>query len=412
MLRKTVALIVSCFFVLSGLSACAESSPDTAAGSSLSESKTEEPADNKSDRNNLMAEEPHEIPEELLRSGEMRGLSPEEIVADMKTGWNLGNTLDATGGTGRSSEISWGNPRTKKEMIDAVHDRGFDTVRIPVTWAGHLGDGPEYTIDPEWLDRVQEVVNYAIDDEMYVILDTHHEESWRIPNDANIDAVDEQHAAIWAQIAERFKDYGDKLIFEGMNEPRVKGSPDEWNGGTPAERKNIDRLNQTFIDTVRNTGGNNSERLLLLATYGNSCVPDAIESAVIPDDPNIAFSLHAYTPYAFTYNVNESWELFDWDGSHDDDIKYQFSDIKSKFLDNGIPVILTEYGAVNKDGHDEDVIRWLGVYLGYAKELGMPCIWWDNGVYTGDGERFGLFDRHKLSWFSDEKVDAIMEVYK
>jgi len=349
---------------------------------------------------------------DLARSGEVRDIKPAELVAELKIGWNLGNSLDATGNSGVLTEMAWGNPKTTQEMIDAINEKGFNTIRIPVTWDGHLGAAPDYKIDEKWMERVQEVVNYAIDDDMYVILDSHHEENWRIPDDAHIDEVCKEVSAIWTQIAENFKDYGDHLILEGLNEPRVKGSPEEWSGGKPEGWRCVDQMNQAFIDAVRSTGGNNEKRLLLVTTYASSSVNKAMMKVTIPEDEHIAFSIHAYTPYAFTYANGESWELFDWDGSRDGEIDALFSDLKKYFLDKGIPVILTEFGAVNKNGNDAEVANWVTKYLTTAKENGVPCVWWDNGYYTSGNELFGIFDRHNCTWFTDTVVDAMMKVYE
>lgn len=267
---------------------------------------------------------------DLNRPGEVRDITPAELVAEMKTGWNLGNSLDSEA-AGLEAETAWNNPKTTKEMIDAVVAKGFDVIRIPVTWNEHMGEAPEYTVDVEWMDRVQEVVNYAIDNDVYVIITAHHEEPWRIPDYEHIDAVDEQHQALWRQIAERFKDYGDKLIFDGLNEPRIEGGANEWNGGTEEGRRCIDRLNQSFIDVVRSTGGNNETRLLLVTTFATQAVSQAINDVAIPDDDHVAFSIHAYTPYAFTYHSNESWELYNWDGTHTYEIENMFSGLKTAF---------------------------------------------------------------------------------
>ena len=356
--------------------------------------------------------EPYVPLEGLERSGEIRDLSPMELVAEMKTGWNLGNSLDANSAEGLAAETSWGNPRITKELIDEVNARGFDVIRIPVTWGGHMGAGPDYTVDPAWMDRVQEVVNYAYDDGMFIILDSHHEEDWRIPDDAHIDAVDEQVRALWVQIAERFKDYGDHLVFDGLNEPRVKDGANEWNGGTEEGRRCLDRLNQTFIDAVRSTGGNKETRLLLVTTFASSSCQAAISDVAIPDDPHIGFSIHSYTPYAFTYNANADWELFTWDGSHDGEIIGVMYDLKETFIDKGVPVIMTEYGAVNKDFNDEEVAKWVTVYLKTAKDVGIPCVWWDNGSYLSGGEQFAVYDRKNMKWYTDTVVDAIMAVFE
>ncbi len=410
MIRKHSLLSVMAALALSAsmLTACGSGDSSTSADSSIAaESSSAEPTASAAEESK--AEQPAAA--DLSRSGEMRGLTPAELVSEMTVGWNLGNSLDANSSQGLDAETSWGNPKTTKEMIDAVSAKGFNTIRIPVTWGGHLGAAPGYTIDTAWLDRVQEVVNYAIDDDMYVILDSHHEEDWRIPDNAHIEAVNDEVYKLWVQIADRFKDYGDKLVLEGLNEPRVKDGKDEWNGGTEEGRRCLDRLNQTFIDAVRSTGGNNTSRLLLVTTFASSCVKRTINDVAIPEDKNIAFSIHAYTPYAFTYNANADWELFTWDGSHNSEINSMFGDLKKAFLDKGIPVIITEFGAVNKNGNDAEIAKWVTHYLETAKSLGIPCVWWDNGYYFSGNELFGIFYREGCSWYTDTVTDAIMSVY-
>ena len=347
------------------------------------------------------------------RSDEMRDISAKELVAEMTAGWNLGNTLEATSAEGLASETSWGNPKVTKELIDAVCEKGFDSIRIPITWGNHVSEAPNYTIDPAWMDRVEEVVNYALDDGMYVLIDSHHEEFWRIPDPEHIEEVDAENIAIWKQVAERFKDYGDHLVFEGLNEPRTKGSANEWSGGTPEERECVNRLNNSFVETVRATGGNNEKRLLLVTTYADSSVPEAIASIEVPEDDHIAVAIHAYEPYAFTYANGESWELFKWDGSQNGGIIKLMTSLNNAFLKKDIPVLLTEYGAVNKDENTEEVNKWAQVYVSKATEYGFPCFWWDNGIYNQQGEKFAILDRKNLKWYREEVVDTIIrESYK
>lgn len=341
----------------------------------------------------------------------MRDITPTELVAEMKTGWNLGNTFDAYGTKSLSDETAWGNPKTTKEMIDAVHSKGFDCIRIPVTWADHMGNAPEYAVDEAWIARVEEVVNYALSDGMFVILNSHHEEEWRIPDNKHIDQVDAKVSALWKQIAEHFKKYGDHLVFEGLNEPRVKGGENEWNGGTSEGRKCLDRLNQTFVDAVRSTGGNNEKRLLLITSFASSPEISTIENLKIPNDSHLAVSIHAYTPYAFTYDVKESWRIDGWDGSHKSDINSVFEDLKKIFINKGIPVLITEYGAVDKNHNNKDVCAWAKDYLEKAKSLGIPCYFWDNGLYDNGNEHFAIFNRKKLNWYREDVADTIMSVY-
>lgn len=351
--------------------------------------------------------------ENSVDHGEMRGLTAKELVAEMKTGWNLGNSLDSIG----KDETAWGNPATTKEMIDAVSEQGFDILRIPVTWGQHMSKAPDYTVEPEFMARVKEVVDYGIDNGMYVLLDTHHEpDSWLKPQSESMDAVEPQFTALWQQIAEEFKDYGDHLVFEGINEARIKGSPTEWTGGTEDGRKCVNRLNEIFVDTVRATGGNNSQRLLLISTYAHSVTDSAFEGFVSDYDQYTGVALHAYTPYSFTYHSGESYETFKWDGREKRSIDGVFKLINEQLISKGIPVMITEYGAVRKtldDGsyNTNEVIAWLGDYLGAARECGIPCVWWDNNYYNSGNELFGIFDRNNCKWYSQEIADAIVGMY-
>ncbi len=328
-----------------------------------------------------------------------------EILSNINIGWNLGNTLDATGGGNSvNAETSWGNPKTTQEIVDTVNDRGFNAIRIPVTFANHLGPAPEYTISADWLARVKEVVDYAVNDGMYIILDTHHETNYWLKTDPNNEAaLCEELAAIWKQVAEAFKDYDEKLMFEGMNEPRMAGSAKEWSGGTPAERKLINAMNKAFIDAVRATGGNNAERVLIICTYGHNSDEPTLKDLEIPSDPNIAVALHTYTPYFFTYVADGSYSV--WNGSKKNDITWQYNNIKKYLIDKGIPVVITETGAQFKD-NTEDIVRWVGDYVGTLDQDGVKCFIWDNNIYHGSGEKFGLLNRSLLKWYNDDIVDA------
>lgn len=343
--------------------------------------------------------------------GEMRGISAAELIAEMGAGWNLGNTLDAEGG-----ETAWGNPITTQEMIDEVYKAGFNTIRIPTTWDGHMGEAPDYTVDSEWLDRVEEVVGYALKNNMYVILNTHHEDNWVKPQYDELDDVKEQLSALWTQVAERFSDYGDHLIFEGLNEPRIKGGASEWDGGTEEGRDCLNQLNDTFVKAVRATGGNNETRTLLIS-FAAQAAPVGIENLTVPDDKYVGVSIHAYTPYCFTYEpVGLEYNALYFDKSCASEIERLFSNLDETFISQGIPVIITEYGAVSKklDKDQEttnvdEVAKWTSCYVSTAEKYGIPCVWWDNGYYTSGNELFGIFNRNELSWYTPEIVKAIMD---
>lgn len=332
-----------------------------------------------------------------------------ELFSHMTVGWNLGNTFDSIGaGNSLKSETYWGNPKTTKEMIDEISKQGINTIRIPVTWAEHVGPGPDYPISEEWLDRIEEVVDYCLEDGMYVILDTHHEpDYWMLLDGEHLDDTKAELAAIWTQVAERFKDRDEHLLFEGMNEPRTKGSANEWSGGTGLERVAVNELNGIFIDAVRATGGNNGNRCLIICTYGNNASVAALQNLKIYDDANIAVAVHMYTPYFFTYDPDEG-SILEWDGSLKSEISGTARLLDSFLIKEGVPVIITEFGAVNKE-KPEEVIKWLEDYLETMNGYGIKCIWWDNGNYTYKGEKFAIFNRKKLTWYSQDIADALVE---
>lgn len=343
--------------------------------------------------------------------GEMRDISSAKLISEMGTGWNLGNTMDAEGG-----ETGWGNPVTTKEMIDEVHRAGFNTLRIPTTWKEHMGEAPDYKVDEAWISRVEEIVGYALENDMYVILNTHHETDWIKPQYDGLDDVKIQLIALWTQIAEYFKDYGDHLIFEGLNEPRIVGGANEWNGGTEEGRDCLNQFNDVFVETVRKTGGNNEKRTLLITTFAAQPAVSAIQDLTIPNDEHIGVSIHAYTPYRFTYDsVGEVWNTAVFDDSCAAEINSLFDSLNEVFVKRGIPVIITEYGCVSKMidkdwniSNTEEAAKWASHYIGAAKKHGIPCVWWDNGYHSSGNELFGIFDRQKLTWYEPEIVEAIM----
>ncbi len=344
--------------------------------------------------------------------GEMRDIPLKELIAEMHTGWNLGNTMDAPGG-----ETSWGNPVTTREMIDMVYDAGFDVIRIPTTWDQHIDDENGYKIDEDWLARVHEIVDYAFDNGMYVILNTHHETGWIKPATKELDSFMPRFEALWTQIAESFEGYGDHLLFEGLNEPRIEGGANEWNGGTKDGREALNVLNKKFVDTVRATGGNNSKRALLITTFAAAVVDSTLKALEVPDDDRVLVSLHAYTPYNYTFHPMSEWETYEFTEYVAGDIDNLFTTIDSYFLSKDIPVIITEYGSQSKSvpiyetRTDDENVKWVTYYLEKAKEYGVPCVWWDNNSYYGSGERFGLLDRANLKWYVPQVVEAIGKVY-
>ena len=353
--------------------------------------------------------EPEKETEDMTEIKPFRDITATELVGELRTGWNLGNTLDATGSGGAAAlaETAWGNPLTKEEMIKAVRDQGFNTIRIPVTWQGFTGGAPNYNINPAYLKRVKTVVDYAIDNGMYVILNTHHEE-WVTLYNSTYEEESAHLTGLWTNIANEFKGYDEHLIFEGLNEPRRQNTSIEWTGGDEESRNCVNKLNQDFVNAVRATGGNNEKRLLMIPGYAASSSDVVLKSIKIPNDPMIAVSVHAYAPYNFALNTNgtKEWSASKSNDTHD--IDHLMETLDSLFLSNDIPVIIGEVGAMNKD-NEATRAEWATYYYGKATEYGIPMIWWDNNAFSGNGENFGLFNRKEMSWPYPDLVKAIMD---
>ncbi len=330
------------------------------------------------------------------------GMSAAEIVKDMKIGWNLGNTLDCYNVTWEVSdfETAWGNPRTTKAMIDTVKKEGFNAVRIPISWNEHMNGNK---IDGDWLNRVNEVVDYVIDNDMYAIINVHHDDyTWLNPSKADEAAVKAKLVSIWEQLSDRFKNYDQHLLFEGMNEPRIIGGQDEWTGGTAEEREVINHLFQAFVDTVRKSGGNNSSRALIITSHAASIEADAVNDIVVPDDDRIIVSIHYYSPWDFAGGENGK---SDWGSdSEKKELDKGFDFLKSKFIDKGVPVIIGEFGATNKN-NDSVRASYMEYYVKSAKSRGITCFIWDNGTK----DEFGLLDRNSLTWYFKNVVDAAVK---
>lgn len=332
-------------------------------------------------------------------------ISSAKLVEGMKIGWNLGNSLDARGGTGIMSEFSWGNPRTTKEMIDEILAAGFNVIRIPVTWDGHFGTAPEYKINEIWLERVKEVVDYAYEQGAYIILNTHHED-WYLPTAENREANAAQLAALWTQIAVHFENYDERLIFEGLNEPRLRETAQEWTQDKEASEI-INEWEQVFVDAVRATGGNNKLRHLMITGYAASSARTNLEQIVLPNDDKLIISVHAYIPYSFAMDGKgtSTWETQADAGG----IDALMETLDELFVSKGTPVIIGEFGAVNKE-NEEERAEWAAYYLAKAGEIGVPCIWWDNNAFYGSQESFGLFSRQKLSFEYPHLLAVMMRV--
>ena len=339
-----------------------------------------------------------------------------ELVANIKIGWNLGNTFDAynlnwlgNNPTVAQLERGWVNHTTTQSNINTIKAGGFNTIRIPVSW--HKVCDTNFNIRTDWMARITEVVNYAVTNDMYIILNTHHDEDIFKFRDVDMPNSLKAFNKIWEQIAENFMNYNEKLIFEGLNEPRTKGTPAEWNGGTEEERNNLNIYYQNFVDTVRATGGNNDKRFLMINTYGASAGANAVNGLVLPNDTaenKLIVSVHFYEPYNFALNTNASFNTWSQSNSQDTGaIIERVNRVNTAFVSKGIPVIIGEFGAMNKNNEDIRAV-WAEFYVKTAKDKGIPCIWWDNGGTTGSGELFGLLNRSNNTFHYPKVLDGLM----
>lgn len=339
---------------------------------------------------------------ETASAEEVNKMTSAEIVADIKVGWNLGNTLESYDTYDSDTETGWGNPKTTQAMIDAVQDAGFNAVRIPVTWGEHMSE--DGTIEAAWMARVKEVVDYAMNNGMYVILNVHHDDYlWLTPTYSEQAAVEKKLVRIWEQICAIFKDYDHHLIFEGMNEPRIIGSATEWSGGTPEEHDVINQLFQKFVDTVRATGGLNADRTLIVSSHAQSITETAVNAVKVPDDDHIIVSIHSYAPWDFCgpENTRSTWES-DADKA---ELDKNFQFLADTFISKGVPVIIDEFGAINKNGNTADRAAYYEYYICSAKQHGIKCFVWDNGEAE---EEFTLLNRKDCTWEYPSIINGIM----
>ena len=322
-------------------------------------------------------------------SSAMRDMTTQELIEDMGLGINLGNTFEATGswvgGTTVSAfERCWGSPIITEEMIKGIKDGGFGVVRLPANWSNLMSD--DYTISPEFDARIHEVVDWILDNDMYVILNMHHE-TWIADMPTNEEECLTHYSRLWEQITESFKDYDDHLMFESLNEEG--GWDSVWNQyGSSTEGKAeafgyLNKLNQTFVDIVRASGGNNKKRHLLIAGYYTNIEHTCDELFVMPTDPEnrLAVSVHYYEPSTLTIlEADADWgkAKTDW-GSESDIAKLNslLDLMKTTFTDNGIPVIVGEYGCFGKNKTQEVKRAYMVDVCRETYIRGMLPVLWD-----------------------------------
>lgn len=343
------------------------------------------------------------------------------FVKNLKLGWNLGNTFDAVDMKNISAENEldyekgWCGSITTIDNIAAIKAAGFSTIRIPVSWHNHVDENNQ--ISAKWMARVKEVVDWCRACDLYVIVNVHHDngEDWYFPDNAHMEKSKNYLTSVWKQIAETFRDYDEHLILESLNEPRLVNTNYEWwidknNAQCKEAIQCINELNQLFVDTVRASGGTNATRWLLCPGYAASADGALNDGFAVPNDAanRVIVSVHAYTPYDFALNKTGTKEFSSSNESNRRSITDFMDDLYAKFVQNGTPVLIGEFGAMNKDNLEARV-DFAAFYIAAARAHGISCCWWDNNAFSGSGENFGLLKRQQNIFLYPDIVQAMVK---
>lgn len=301
------------------------------------------------------------------------------IVAAMQPGWNLGNTLDAI-----PDETAWGNPLTTRAMLHHVRSQGYNSIRLPITWSNHHGAAPDYTIDAAWLARVRQIVDWALAEDLYVMINLHHD-SWQWINTYPSDRTNvmNRYTALWTQIATAFREHSAKLVFESINEPQFAGTT-----GDAESDQMTQELNTAFVRLVRQTGGDNATRLLVLPTLhtsGEQARLDALNATFNElRDPHLAATVHFYGWWPFSVNIAGGTR---YDSNVEQDIVATFDRVHTTFVSRGVPVIIGEWALLSYDYTRPGIIE-RGEFLKYIEAVGhhararkLTTMLWDAGSF-------------------------------
>lgn len=338
--------------------------------------------------------------------------SAQQAVDNINVGWNLGNTFDCKGdwisGGVKAYETAWGNPEVTQQLIKGVKAAGFGAIRLPVTWDAHIDS--KGNIDKEWLDRVQQVVDYILDEGLYCVLNVHHDggsDGWLVASSENVSgSVGTRFKGLWTNIAERFKDYDERLIFESFNE--VLDSNTSWTSSTTKDGYSaVNQLNQIFVDAVRAVGGNNSTRNLMVQTYSAGSSDITLRSFVLPKDTvdgHLIVQVHSYDPQGFTYTEAAWTTMTDKWGSNDQIavVEKLFKALHDYSDSLGVPFVVGEFGAQSKN-NDADRAQYAALMVSEGAKTGVKCFWWDNGA------DFKIIDRTTGTVTCSEIVNALVD---
>lgn len=346
-----------------------------------------------------------------------------QLAAKIKLGWNIGNTMEATNG-----ETAWGNPKVTKALIDAVKANGFNAIRIPCSWNQYVANTATAQIKTDWLNRVKEVVQYCVDNNMYVVINIHWDGGWLENNitEAKKAENNAKQKAFWEQIATHFRGFDEHLLFASANEPNVEDA---------TQMAVLTSYHQTFIDAVRATGGKNAYRTLVVQGPATDIEKTNKLMLNLPVDKiasRMMVEVHYYAPWNFAgLTKDESWgKMFYYWGTgfhsatdternatwgEETDVAKNFKLMKTQFVDKGIPVLLGEFGAIRRTSLTGDALTlhlnsrayYLKTVVKQAKANGLLPFYWDEGS-TGD-KGFGIFNRSNNTVFDTKALNALIE---
>jgi len=358
-------------------------------------------------------------------------------VQSMGVGWNLGNTLESNSGdvdnmwieafskrTTSDYETAWGQPVATRKLIHMFKEAGFGAIRVPVTWYPHMGtvtvtvsdnkghwDMSTWTgndVDPAWMARVKEVVDYVIDEGMYCILNVHHDTgsattAWLRADKTVYESVKDRYSALWKQIATEFNAYGQQLVFESFNEMLDVRST--WNYSSADAMEAINMYNANFVATVRATGGNNAHRNLILNTYAASPTEQALSAFRLPVDTiedHLLAEVHSYSPYNFAFDTDHPQTVFD--AACEKEVKAIVETMNTYLVSKGIPCVLGEFGADTSKREETELAKQAKCYVSAATQYNIPCFYW---MALSDGA-----DRSVPKWTKPKIKDAVLSAYK
>ncbi|PWB23343.1 cellulase family glycosylhydrolase [Flavobacterium sp. HTF] len=349
-----------------------------------------------------------------------------QLAAKLKLGWNIGNTMEATGG-----ETAWGNPKVTKQLIDLVKANGFNAIRIPCSWNQYLSNAGKAEISTTWLNRVKEVVQYCVDNDMYVIVNIHWDNGWLENNvtEAKKDENNAKQKAFWEQIATHLRGFDEHLLFASANEPNVENA---------TQMAVLTSYHQTFIDAVRSTGGKNAYRNLIIQGPSTDIEKTNNLMNTLPTDKvadRMMAEVHYYTPYQFCLmDKDADWgKMFYYWGANyhsttdvsrnstwgeETDLDNFFHSMKTKFVDKGVPVILGEFGAIRRSDltgadltlHLESRAYFLKYVVQKATANGLVPFYWDAGNLGVN--TMSLFDRSNNTVYDAQALKALNDGLK